>query len=105
MSGLIGDTGKSFLDVWTIPHLAFWTFVGSVIWPFMKDSTTNARLAALAICLVLAYAWEAFEKVAEEKWPHLWLNPESWLNSMVSDPLTTVIGVWGMMFLLDRFAR
>jgi hypothetical protein len=105
MSWLIGTTGRSFFDVWTVPHLAFWIFVGSVLWPVIKDAGTGARLIALGACLIAAYLWEGFEKIAEVRWPQLWLHPESLLNSLVSDPLTTVIGVLGMMWALDRWAR
>ena len=102
---LIGTTGRSFIDVWTLPHLAFWIFVGSVLWPFVKDAGAGARLIALGACLIAAYLWEGFEKIAEVRWPQLWLHPESLVNSLVSDPLTTVIGILGMMWLLDRYAR
>jgi hypothetical protein len=105
MSWLIGTTGRSFVDVWSVAHLAFWIFVGSVLWPMVKDAGTTTRLIALGACLIVAYAWEGFEKIAEVRWPRLWLHPESWHNSFVSDPLTTVIGVLGMMYLLDRYAR
>lgn len=105
MNWLIGVTGRSFIDVWTIPHLAFWTFIGSCIWPFAKDKDFGFRLIALSLCLFWALMWEVFEKYAEGHWPSLWLNPESWFNSWVSDPLTTVVGVMGMMWLLDRWAR
>jgi hypothetical protein len=100
-----GATGRSFIDVWTLPHLAFWIFVGSVLWPLVKDAGLPLRLIALGACLIAAYGWEVFEKVAEVRWPGLWLHPESLANSLISDPLTTVVGVLGMMWMLDRWAR
>ena len=105
MSWLIGTTGRSFIDIWSLAHLCFWIFIGSVLWPMVKDAGTTTRLIALGACLIVAYAWEAFEKIAEVRWPRLWLHPESLLNSLVSDPLTTIIGVLGMMWALDRWAR
>jgi len=105
MSWLIGTTGRAFFDVWSVAHLAFWVFVGSVLWPLIKDSGLPLRMIALGACLIAAYAWEGFEKIAEVRWPQLWLHKESLSNSLISDPLTTVIGVLGMMYLLDRFAR
>jgi len=105
MNWLIGTTGSSFLDVWTVPHLAFWIFVGSVLWPFSKNKDFGFRLICLGVCLFWAFAWEVFERFAEAEWPTLWLHPESWYNSYVSDPLTTVVGVLGMMWALDRWAR
>jgi hypothetical protein len=97
-NGLIGLTGQSFLDVWTIAHLAFWTFIGSALWP-MKIPLRTALLA----CVSVAFAWEVFERFAEKKWPHIWLSPESWLNAYVSDPLTAVVGVAGMYYALNHW--
>jgi len=105
MSWLIGTTGLAFFDVWSVAHLAFWVFIGSVLWPMIKDSGLSLRMIALGACLIAAYAWEGFEKIAEVRWPRLWLHPEVWYNSYVSDILTTIIGVLGMFYLLDRFAR
>lgn len=105
MKWLIGETGRSFIDVWSVAHLAFWLFVGSVLWPLVKDAGTGPRLIALGACVIVAYLWELFEKFAEARWPALWLHPESLANSLISDPLTTVVGVMGMIWLLDRYAR
>jgi len=99
-------TSKSFFDVWSIAHLSFWIFIGSCLWPFMKeDSWWPKRIIALIICLIFAFGWEIFEKYAEINWPKLWLHRESWINSWISDPLTTIIGVIGMMWALDRWAK
>jgi hypothetical protein len=97
MEWFIGLTGKSFIDVWTLPHLGFWVFVGSTLWAFKLKSFT-----VFSICLALSYAWEIFERFAEVKWPDKWLSPESWLNSYISDPLTCVIGVLGIWILLNK---
>ena len=97
---LIGPTGRSFLDVWTIAHLAFWIFVGSCLW-----SAKTPRSEALVVCLALAYAWEVFERYGEKRWPNLWLNPESALNAYVSDPMTCVIGLMFMWHALDNWRR
>jgi hypothetical protein len=107
MGWLWGVVGKSFIDVWTLAHLSFWLFVGSLLWPvFSRESFwSRPRMLAFGLCLIAAYGWELFERFAEKRWPQLWLHPESWLNSYVSDPLTTVVGVLGMMYLLDRFAK
>lgn len=90
-------TGITFFDVWFIVHLSFWVFVGSNIWAIKAN-----RFKSLMWCLVLALLWEVFEKFAEKKWPNLWLNPESFVNSWISDPLTVLIGVLGICYLLDR---
>ena len=105
MSWLVGETGYSFFDIWTVPHLAFWIFVGSLLWPFVKNNGRAVWFIALGGCLTAAYCWEIFERFAEVQWPTLWLHPESPWNSYASDPLTTVIGVLGMMWALNRWAR
>jgi hypothetical protein len=100
MSWFWGHTGTSFLDVWTIFHLAFWVFFGSCIWAFKWN-----RRAALIGCLVGAFAWEFFEKYAEKAWPNRWLNPESLWNSYISDPLTCLLGVCFAFYALDHWRK
>jgi len=100
MNRFIGKTGYSFLDVWTLPHLGFWVFIGSSLWALGAN-----RWWALLGCMVAAYGWEAFEHfIAFKRWPDRWKKPESWWNSLISDPLTTVTGVLGIYWLLDKFA-
>lgn len=89
-----GRTGYAFLDVWSIVHFCFWVYAGSVLWPMQKS-----RPLMMVGCLVGAYAWEVFERFAEKKWPKLWLNPESWWNAYLSDPLMCVLGVLGVLFV------
>lgn len=98
MNWLIGTTGYSFLDIWTFPHLGFWIFIGSGLWALKVY-----RTVALAYCIIAAFGWELFEKFAEYKWPDIWLNPESWWNSLLSDPLTCLIGILGMYVALDHW--
>jgi len=102
-------TGISFLDVWTIFHVAFWLVVGSLLWSreyaAAKAGKPTHRTAHLIGCMVVALAWEAFEKGAEKWWPAYWLNPESWYNSWVSDPLTCIVGVLGAFFVLNRWRK
>lgn len=93
MSWLIGRTGHSFFDYWTLSHFAFWFVVGS------STGTLKKRGFVVLVGLCIAFWWEVFEKFAEKKWPAVWLTPESWLNSWVSDPLMCVLGLliawWG----------
>jgi hypothetical protein len=93
-------TGHTFFDVWTIFHQAFWLFAGSCFWAF-RDTIEKPR--ALVVGLVMAYGWEVFERYAERRWPDRWLNPESWLNSYVSDPLTCVVGILAAWYALDNW--
>lgn len=98
MRWLIGKTGYSFFDVWTLVHLAFWFFAGSLVW-----SSKMNRLNGVVSCVVVALLWEVFERYAEKRWPTLWLNPESWWNSWLSDPLTCVVGVLAACYALDHW--
>jgi hypothetical protein len=95
-----GGTGKAWIDVWTIAHLAFWIFVGSVLW-----NLKYPRDWMLVGCIASAYAWEMFERYAEKRWSDLWRNPESWGNAWLFDPLTCVLGVLFMWYALDNWRR
>jgi hypothetical protein len=93
-------TGRTFFDVWTIFHLAFWVFMGSNFWNargYVDKST------ALMLGLAASYMWEAFERYAECRWPKLWLSPESWYNSYLSDPMTCVIGILFAWYALENW--
>jgi len=101
MDWLLPITGYSFCDVWTLAHLAFWVFVGSSLWGLRVN-----KWVALASCLALAFGWEVFEEfVAFRLWPDRWLDPESWWNSWISDPLTCFVGVLSIWYLLDNRPR
>jgi len=93
-----GRTGYAFFDVWAIVHFCFWVFAGSCLWGFKAS-----RPLMLAGCMVVALLWEVFEKYAEKKWPQMWLNPESWWNSWVSDPLMCILGVLFIWYALDNW--
>jgi hypothetical protein len=88
-------TGKTFFDGPSVFHLSFWIFMGSC---FAYAKIPMKR--AMAAMFIIAYAWEVFERFAEKKWPTVWLNPESWLNSYVSDPLTGVVGLLVAYYLV-----
>lgn len=91
-------TGLTIIDVWTLFHTAFWLFAGSCFWSWKIPLEP-----AITVALSLAYVWEAFERFAEPRWPHLWLNPESWANSYISDPLTAIVGVAFAYYALDNW--
>lgn len=91
-------TGRTFLDVWTIVHVCFWVYFGSLTWSFQLN-----RWFSMGLCLALAFAWEVFERIMEPKKPEIWLTPESWLNAWVSDPLTCVVGVLFIWYALDNW--
>ena len=88
MNWLIGKTGYSFLDYWTLVHLSFWFFIGSTL-AALKLTWFFVLPAALGV----AFSWEIFERFAERQWPNIWLSPESWWNSYLSDPMTCVIAM------------
>lgn len=90
--------GQTFLDVSTIFHLAWWTFMGSNFW-YLRIPLS----AALALGLVGSYAWEVFERFAEPRWPQFWQHPESLLNAYISDPLTSVVGILFAYYVLRHW--
>lgn len=90
-------TGQTFLDGPAVVHLAFWVFLGSCFF-YAKMRLWKAMLPTA----VLAFTWELFERFAEKKWPTVWLHPEGWLNSYVSDPLMGVVGVACVYALLRK---
>jgi len=98
MSWFIGRAGYALFDVWSIVHFCFWVFIGSNTWAIRAD-----RNIAMGVCLGLAFVWEIFEKFAEKKWPNLWLTPESFWNSWISDPLTCVVGLLFIWHALDNW--
>lgn len=87
MGWLVGQTGKSFFDGWSIVHLAFWIVIGSTIAAFHVPF-----LVGMLINMAFAYGWEIFERYAEKRWPNVWRHPESKINSWISDPLMCVLG-------------
>ena len=91
------QTGKSFFDVPSIFHLAFWIFAGSCF-AYAKMN----MLKAMVYMAIIAYGWEIFERYAEKKWPTIWLHPEGWLNAWVSDPLMGVLGLFIAYWLIKR---
>jgi hypothetical protein len=94
-------TGYTFLDVWTLPHLGFWCVIGSIIW-----ALKGSKWLGVEICFLLALLWETFEYfIAFPLWPNHWLDPESWINSLISDPLTCIIGYLGIWWLLEHRIR
>jgi hypothetical protein len=95
------DTGYALIDVWTLVHTAFWLFVGSCLWGLKAN-----RWWALLGCFLVSLAWEAFEEfVAFPRWPDKWLDPESWWNSWISDPLTCLVGVLAIYLILENRPR
>jgi len=100
MSWLALTTGYSFLDAWSIVHLAFWIFVGSTLWALKVDWKP-----ALICSLAVAFAWELFEHIMAPLHPEVWRDPESWWNAWLSDPLMCVVGVLGIWWLLDHRKR
>ena len=86
-------TGITFFDYWTVAHIAFWFVVGSSL-----AGIKMRRAVAYIYCFWVAIGWEVFERFAESHWPTLWLSPESWLNSWVSDIAMTgfvIVAFWG----------
>ena len=94
-------TGQTFFDVWSLPHLGFWVVIGSTCWALLNKHKWKSFWISLAI----AYIWEIFEMFAETQWPDTWQDPESFINSLISDPLTCVVGFFGIWLLLNHRKR
>ena len=93
-------TGQSLIDIWTLVHLCFWIVVGSTLWAFKAP-----KLKSVVVCWLISLAWEVFEVFAFKLWPDKWQDPESWYNSFISDPLTSIIGVLLIWWALDHRQR
>ena len=102
MKWLLPYTGYSFFDVWAIVHLSFWIFIGSNLWAFRLKIN---KWWALGVSVVVAYAWEVFEHFMAPKHPDIWLDPESWWNAFLSDPLMCIVGILGICWLLEHRPR
>lgn len=88
MDKLLGTTGYSFFEYWTLGHFACWFWVGTVTAGLKVNRTW-----ALVVSLALAFAWEVFEMWAERAYPQYGTHPESWWNRWLSDPLMCVLGL------------
>lgn len=95
---LWGKTGYSFFDVSMLVHFSFWFFIGSCTWYLRAN-----RWWAMAICLLVACAWEVAEHFLEKSYPQYWKNPESWWNAWISDPLMCVAGLLLVWAALDAW--
>ena len=107
MGWLYFYTGYSFVDVWTLVHLSFWIFFGSSVWGLTNKHSNIPwfRTAVCGGCVLLSLLWEVVEGPLARANPTVWLDPESWWNSWLSDPLTCIIGVLGVWYLLDHRKR
>ena len=92
-------TGRTFLDVWSVVHFAFWLIVGADIRAL--TSTQTARIVGFEVCVVLAYAWEVFERLVLEPRGFV-AHPESLVNRWLSDPLMCVLGVGAGMWMISK---
>ena len=102
MDWLIGKTGYSFFDVWSVVHFCAWVFFGSCFWGTLHTKP-NGYGISLGICFALSLVWEVIEGRLAPRYPQFWLNPESWWNSWISDPLMCVLGVSLVWLLLSRW--
>lgn len=93
----IGTAGRGLLDVWSVVHFAFWFVVGADI----RALAGRVSLRSMAICLMVAYAWEVAERFLLEP-RGLVTHPESLLNRWISDPLMCVVGVAAGSWLIAR---
>jgi len=74
------STGRSFFDVWSVVHAAFWLAVGVFCFAVGNVSPWVGWPAII----VLAYVWEVAER---NLFAYTVKHKEAWYNSFVSDPL------------------
>ena len=80
-------TGKTFFDVWSLIHLAFWLSVGTFF------GLGHVRpVVGWPIIIVLAYVWEVAERLFFWRFVK---HKEVWFNSFISDPLMTCSALLG----------
>lgn len=87
--------GQSFVDAWTVIHVAFWLVVGGNLAAF----DTPAWLCAIVFG-VGALLWEVVEHFVIDKMLGWVKHPESALNSWVSDILAAFVGGYAGYFLI-----
>ena len=97
MNWLYGIRGYSFFDAWTIAHISFWAFIGSCLYAFKVKWEV-----ALLFAISGSFMWEVTEYFLSQEFTQVWLSQESWWNSWISDPLTSLVGVLGMYLLLSK---
>ena len=91
-------TGKTFFDVPSAIHFAFWFFAGSGVYYLRLN-----RYWAMVGCLAVAYAWEVAERQCEKHFPTVFQHPESFLNAWVSDPFMCILGLLAVWYALDHW--
>lgn len=84
-------TGKTFLDRWSIVHLAFWFIVGANVESIRQLHPVASISLAYIAGMVGAGLWELFETKLEN-WGFV-KHKESPLNRWVSDPLMAPVGM------------
>ena len=94
-------TGRTFFDVNTIFHLAFWVFMGSNFW-YAKAYISKPNSLVVGVCGALV--WEVAERFFERWFPQMFTHPESWYNSWLSDPLTALIGILLANYALEHWS-
>ena len=92
---MIGVRGTSFVDAWTLVHLAFWFVVGANLASF----DTPVWVCWLVFTGV-ALLWEVVEQLVVHRLLGWVRHPESWWNSWVSDVLAAWIGGFAGYYII-----
>jgi hypothetical protein len=91
-------TGKTFFDVWSVCHFAFWlVFAFNWVALTVRHQLQVAWWAVYVVALVFALVWELIEWRILEPNGYV-LHPEIWFNRWLSDPsialVAVVVGLW-----------
>lgn len=87
-------TGRTFFDLWSIEHVAWWIFFASnldALW------WKGRNWMAITFFLVVAIGWEVFECYYLEPRAvyadtEVWFN--RWVSDLVMDTIGFMIGLW-----------
>lgn len=85
-------TGRTFFDVWSVVHFAFWLVVGANVETFHQLGKLGLGLGLL-LGMTHAFFWEVIERYIEIKYPVVVKFHEAWWNRWISDPLMCLLGM------------
>lgn len=93
-------TGRTFFDVWSICHFAFWLVFG-FNWGAvaLRNKSEHAWWLPYVVAVVGALLWEVVEGQVFEPLGFV-RHPEAWFNRWLSDPLVAVIAVLFALWLV-----
>ena len=87
LNKVVGERGKSLLDLWSLLYFAF----GVLVSVDFKDFAIP-WVYRVAVLGMLLFSWEIMELLVE-RWTRFIAHPESWVNRWLGDPIAVGAGV------------